>query len=219
MTVLAENHTPLRLLSVIGGIALATCLVFMIQLLSAVQTSHSENNTMLVFNLIDLPDTKVTTKTHRKPRKKPVKKIKKTLPVKSQTQEISKAEPVAKNTAPDLSNRSTQPIINTDSDTSEDSLPSPMPFFKLSDLPRFMHREVPVYPENMRANGKTGIVELSVLIDKAGKVREITILKSAGEYFDKAAIDAIKASSFMPAKVDGKPVTSLLKMPVKFKLL
>lgn len=218
MIVLRENSTPQYLLSALGGIILASSLVFMIQLLSAVQVSHSENDTMLVFNLLDLPKTQTKTITSRKPVKKPIKKIKKPEPVKPQPKKISKAEPIVKNTVPDLSNRSTQPVVNTVSETSEESLPSPMPFFKLSDLPRFIHRETPAYPEKMRASGITGTVRLSVLIDKTGKVREITILKSAGESFDKAAIEAIKASSFVPAKIDGKPVTALLKMPVKFKL-
>jgi len=219
MTQLCDNHFSQCLLSVIGGIMLATCLVFMIQLLSAVQTTHSDNNTMLVFNLIDLPDTQISTHKVNKTLKKPVKKIKKPQPVKQKPKENIKTKTNIKNTTPDLSNISTQPHVNTASEPGEQALPSPMPFFKLSALPRFMHRETPVYPENMRASGITGTVELSVLIDKTGKVRKITILKSAGESFDKAAIKAIEASSFMPAKIDGKPVTSLLKMPVKFKLL
>jgi len=170
---------------------------------------------MLILNLLDLPQTQITVK---KQKKRIKKTIKKTVQKKEKPNPEKTIKPeTIKNTTPDLNNASKQAITNTPSEPS--SLPPPVPFYKLSDLPRFTHRETPVYPENMRASGKKGTVELIVLIDKTGKVRKITILKSAGDSFDQAAIDAIKASTFMPAKVEGKPVTALLKMPVKFKLL
>ena len=215
MLPLREN-TPQRLLSIIGGVVLATGLIFIVQVLSAIQTSSPDNNPMLILNLLDLPQTQITVKKEKKRIKKPIKKI---VPKKEKPnpEKTIKPEAIIKNTTPDLSNISKQAITNTQSEPS--SLPPPVPFYKLSDLPRFTHRETPVYPENMRASGNKGTVELMVLIDKTGKVRKITILKSAGDSFDQAAINAIKASTFMPAKVEGKPVTALLKMPVKFKLL
>ncbi len=101
----------------------------------------------------------------------------------------------------------------------KDLLPDPVPFFKITQSPQFLHREIPEYPENMRATGRKGIVILSVLIDKLGKVRKVTVLESGGEHFDKAAIKGMNASSFIPAKIDGKSVAVLLRMPVEFRLL
>jgi len=103
--------------------------------------------------------------------------------------------------------------------TVKEFLPDPVPFFKLTESPQFLHREIPGYPESMRATGRKGFVILSVLIDKSGKVRKVTVLKSGGEYFDRAAIKGMKASSFIPAKIDGKAVAVLLRMPVEFRLL
>ncbi len=183
----------------------------MIQVLSAVQLASSENHPMLVLNLLELPKIKASIK--------PTKQTQKTTLEKPQPKKISKSESIKKSTSPDLSNESTEPDNKAPSEAVEASIPTPVPYFKLSDLPRFVHRETPVYPENMRASGETGTVELVVLVDKTGKVRQVTILKSAGDSFDQAAIDAINASSFIPAKVDGKSVPALLKMPVKFKLL
>ncbi|MFW2372650.1 MAG: energy transducer TonB [Gammaproteobacteria bacterium] len=211
MISLPSDITQQRLISAMGGVALACYLFFMIQVLSAVQTSSSDNQPMLVLNLLELPQTQISVK--------PVKKIQKPEPVKPQPKKKTQKITPIKSSAPDLSNLSQEPETVAESNTEETSLPTPVPYFKLSDLPRFLHQETPVYPENMRASGNTGIVELVVLIDKTGKVRQITIIKSAGEYFDQAAIDAINASSFVPAKVEGKPVSALLKMPVKFKLL
>lgn len=101
----------------------------------------------------------------------------------------------------------------------EDALPNPVPIFKLTQAPRFLHREVPVYPEMMRVQGVSGVVKLEVLIDKEGRVRKVNILKSAGEKFDEAAKRAVLASSFYPAEVEREPVAVLLRLPVKFSLL
>lgn len=211
MTSLLSEQTQQRFISAIGGVALACYLIFMIQVLSAVQTSGTDDRPMLILNLFELPQIKTPMK--------PVKESKKPEPTKPKPRKNNPEISPIKNTAPDLSNLSNKPETVVDSASEEVSLPAPVPYFKLSDLPRFLHQETPIYPEIMRASGTAGTVELLVLIDKTGKVRQITILKSAGDSFDQAAIDAINASSFMSAKVDGKPVAALLKMPVKFKLL
>lgn len=208
---LVSDNTRQRLISAIGGVALSIYLIFMIQVLSAVQSSSSDNRPMLILNLLELPKSQIQVK--------PVKQTQKTESIKPQPQKKAPKETPLDKTAPDLSNVATEPENKAESQSIETSLPTPVPYFKLSDLPRFIHQETPVYPEDMRASGITGIVEVVVLLDKTGKVRQITILKSAGESFDQAAINAINASTFVPARVDGKPVSALLKMPVKFKLL
>ncbi len=70
----------------------------------------------------------------------------------------------------------------------------------------------------MRTQGISGIVKLEALIDKEGRVRKVSILKSAGKAFDEAARRAILASSFYPAEVEKKPVAVLLRLPVRFEL-
>lgn len=70
----------------------------------------------------------------------------------------------------------------------------------------------------MRHLGREGVVELDALIDSTGKVREVTIVLSAGPAFDQAAQAAILACTFAPGEVNGKPVTTLLRLPVKFRL-
>lgn len=97
--------------------------------------------------------------------------------------------------------------------------PIPVPIFSLTQAPRFLHREMPAYPEIMRASGSSGIVKLEALIDKEGRVREASVVQSAGVYFDEAAKKAILASRFYPAKIGSEPVAVLLRVPVKFELL
>jgi len=202
-----------QILSVIGGVAVTIYLLLMIQILSAVQTIDSDRGPMVSLNLLDLEQPHLQTKPIKekqkvKPKPKPPKPKKRMQP----TEKVKAA-------SPDVSKTATATETESSEDTLEESIPAPVPYFKLSDLPRFIHRETPAYPDDMRARGKTGTVELAVLIDKTGKVRQITILESAGDSFDQAAIEAIYASSFLPAKIQGKAVPAILKMPVKFKLL
>ena len=96
--------------------------------------------------------------------------------------------------------------------------PVPVPVFQLTRTPRYLFRASPVYPEAMRVQGRSGVVKLEVLIDKAGQVREVRILKSAGKLFDDAARRAILSSTFLPAEVDGQAVAVLWRLPVKFSL-
>ncbi len=99
-----------------------------------------------------------------------------------------------------------------------EQLPEPTPLFQLSDMPRFTHRAEPEYPATMRAQGIEGRVRLEVLIDNKGNIRKVTVLESAGEQFDQAAIQALENSRFTPGQMDGKPVAALLRIPVSFSL-
>jgi protein TonB len=95
----------------------------------------------------------------------------------------------------------------------------PVPIFKLSSMPRFLHREAPVFPEKMKKLGRSATVKLQALIDKDGNVRKVIVETSAGPEFDKAAVTALKNSSFLPGMQEGKPVAVMLRLPVRFRLL
>ncbi|MGD8567416.1 MAG: TonB family protein [Gammaproteobacteria bacterium] len=99
-----------------------------------------------------------------------------------------------------------------------DELPAPVPLFKLTSLPRFVHKVEPEYPGAMRALGKEATVKLEVLVDRRGRVRKVTILKSGGEAFDEAATKALMSSSFVPGNVEGTPVAVRMRIPIRFSL-
>ncbi len=109
---------------------------------------------------------------------------------------------------------------NTTADATEtqEHLPAPVPVYRLSGLPRFIHQEKPVYPPHLRRRGKEATVKLEIYIDANGEVRDIRILKSAGPAFDQAAVAAIRASTFAPGHVAGKPVPVLMRLPIRFRL-
>ena len=111
-----------------------------------------------------------------------------------------------------------QPAQPVASESAEHAMPTPVPIFQVTQAPRFLHREAPIYPEVMRAQGISGVVKVEALIDNEGRVRQVSVLKSAGEYFDEAARRAVLSSSFYPAEIEGKPVAVLLRLPVKFGL-
>ena len=114
------------------------------------------------------------------------------------------------------------PVVNVpipeNAEFSEEALPAPVPIFKLTSLPRMIHRQTPVYPDAMKQEGREATVKLEIFLDTKGKVRKVTVIKSGGDAFDQAAIDAIQHSTFMPANIEGKPVNVLMKIPVKFRL-
>lgn len=90
--------------------------------------------------------------------------------------------------------------------------------FGSQNAPAFLHREVPVYPLVARRLGKEGNVLLRLTIDEKGNLLNVEVLESAGYGFTEAAIEAVKKSTFLPAKIDGKAVMSKALLPVKFRL-
>ncbi len=170
--------------------------------------------------------TKEQPKPKLKPKKKKIKPLPKPKPkpiprpVLSETvvPEKIKSKPIEPPTIkPELKEPTLTPVKET-ADTNDVELPTPIPIFKLTSLPRMIHRQRPTYPPSMRQQGKEATVKLEVLLDIKGVVRTVTIKKSGGELFDQAAIEAIKSSTFMPANINGKPVAVLMKIPVKFRL-
>ena len=59
------------------------------------------------------------------------------------------------------------------------------------------------YPEAARRSGLQGLVELSFLIDETGAVRNIEVVQSAGEIFDKAVVETVERWKYEPATKHG----------------
>jgi periplasmic protein TonB len=76
-----------------------------------------------------------------------------------------------------------------------------------------------VYPEIARKARIEGRVYVQVTIDELGNVLQATVTKSLGNNgCDNAAIAAIKAVKWKPAKQRDKPVKVSIGIPVQFKL-
>jgi protein TonB len=75
------------------------------------------------------------------------------------------------------------------------------------------------YPKKARKKGYQGKVIVSYVIEKDGSVAEITVVKSAHELLDEAAVKMIsKMDKWHPATQRGKPVRVMLLQPVAFRL-
>lgn len=90
--------------------------------------------------------------------------------------------------------------------------------FGTAAAPSFLHREMPVYPAFARKLGKEGEVVLRLTIDERGNLLNVEVLETAEYGFTEAAVNAVKKSTFLPAKKNGKPVASRALLPVRFIL-
>lgn len=90
--------------------------------------------------------------------------------------------------------------------------------FGASISPAFLHRVMPVNPMMARRLGQEGKVVLKLTIGEKGMLREIEVVEKAGYGFTEAAVEAVKKSTFLPAKKDGKPIASRALLPITFQL-
>lgn len=90
--------------------------------------------------------------------------------------------------------------------------------FGASIAPAFLHREMPVYPMMARKLGREGKVVLKLTIDENGNLLNVEVVEKAGYGFTEAAVEAVKKSTFLPAKKDGKPLVSRALLPIRFRL-
>ncbi len=90
--------------------------------------------------------------------------------------------------------------------------------FSSSVAPAFLHRVMPEYPLLAKKLGKEGKVVLRLTIDNRGNLVDIEVIKKADYGFTEAAIEAVKRSTFLPAKKDGRPIASKAILPISFIL-
>ncbi len=74
------------------------------------------------------------------------------------------------------------------------------------------------YPEIAKQAGVEGKVYVVAFIDETGTVNDVKVLKGIGAGCDEAAVNAVKATKFKPAKNKGKPVKVKFSLAITFKL-
>lgn len=84
--------------------------------------------------------------------------------------------------------------------------PEPKPAApKLTKSPQMLKAVEPVYPPEALEARLSADVTMTIDLDAEGKVTRAEVDKPVGHGFDEAAVEAVKASTFSPAEVDGKP--------------
>lgn len=85
--------------------------------------------------------------------------------------------------------------------------------------PRYKKNPPPEYPEMARRRGYEGEVLLAVLVSVNGTVASVKVKDSSGHsILDRAAVRAVAAWEFEPARRMGSPVPLWVDIPVRFVL-
>jgi protein TonB len=75
----------------------------------------------------------------------------------------------------------------------------------------------PVYPDVARAARVQGTVVLEAVLDRAGRVSQVRVVKSV-PLLDRSAIDAVRQWRYTPSTLHGAPVEVLMTITVTFTL-
>ena len=152
---------------------------------------------------------------------------------KSQTQKIRKPEKPSKRIDPSVlpgqepANSSAEAlgVVSEENSASGTSQESPIPALASTApplheaTPLYRRNPVPEYPLVARKRGYQGTVVLEVLVNREGKVKELTLSASSGySVLDQAALTSVKAWLFDPGTRGGDKVEMWVKVPVRFQL-
>ncbi|MFN3477530.1 MAG: energy transducer TonB, partial [Candidatus Methylomirabilales bacterium] len=85
--------------------------------------------------------------------------------------------------------------------------------------PDYSANPKPPYPQIARENRYEGTVFLKVWVLENGKVGTLKIERSSGyDVLDKAALEAVKGWTFIPARKNGVPMAAWVVVPIRFQL-
>lgn len=75
------------------------------------------------------------------------------------------------------------------------------------------------YPEEEIKEGNEGVVYVSFIIDKDGKVTNAHIVKGVNDNFNNEALRVVnQMPNWIPVEKDGKKISSQFNLPIKFSL-
>lgn len=85
--------------------------------------------------------------------------------------------------------------------------------------PDYLRSPQPRYPSQARQNGWEGTTILRVEVLADGVTGVVEIVQSSGyRSLDEAAIDAVRAARFQPARLEGVAIVSWVEVPITFRL-
>lgn len=92
-------------------------------------------------------------------------------------------------------------------------------FVPPSSTAAYLRNPKPVYPALAQRRGMQGVVLLLVEVAADGAPRAVTVKKGSGfAILDKAALRAVRAWRFAPAKRGGRPVKASIEVPIRFTM-
>jgi len=89
---------------------------------------------------------------------------------------------------------------------------------EVTTAPRFIKRVAPKYTEDALEDEIEGVVILSAVISKKGKIMSVKTKKTPGYDLEKEAIKALRLSKLSPAKFNDKNVNCIMEFRYRFKI-
>lgn len=75
------------------------------------------------------------------------------------------------------------------------------------------------YPESALAMGIAAKVEVRALVDEAGRVEQASVVAATlADVFDRSALEAVRATRFVPATAGGRPVKSTYRAVIFYDI-
>lgn len=84
--------------------------------------------------------------------------------------------------------------------------------------PKAVSHPPAVYSDEARQRGIEGTVVVQASFDADGNITVLSVVKGLGYGLDEAALAALKAWRFSPARRDGLPVSAIAEVEVPFRL-
>jgi TonB family protein len=104
--------------------------------------------------------------------------------------------------------------------SSGDGIEDPLPVSIVQEPPVLLAAPVPEYPARLREAGIEGDVVVEVVVDTMGRAEAgtVRIVQSSDAAFQPSALGSIGAARFRPARLWGRAVRVLVRVPVAFRL-
>jgi protein TonB len=90
--------------------------------------------------------------------------------------------------------------------------------FGTSGAPAFLKRQMPIYPMMAKKLGKQGKVVLRLFINEKGRLLNVEVVEPAGYGFTESAVEAVRMSTFSPARENGVSISSKALLAIRFIL-
>ena len=84
--------------------------------------------------------------------------------------------------------------------------------------PKKLFSPQPRYTEEARQGRIQGTVILQAVVDAAGNITDVKVLKGLPLGLNDSAVETVQTWKYEPAKLDGKPVAVYLSLLVNFSL-
>src|SRR5688500_3551085 len=96
--------------------------------------------------------------------------------------------------------------------------PAPSDELPIVEDPAILEYVEAPYPPEARAQGLEGAVRMRITLSDQGVVDEIEVIEPAGHGFDEAAVDAVLAMKWSPARTEQGPVGGVFEVTYNFVL-